>query len=112
MHDPEIIESDYGTGKKHLTIYIIGFIICTLLTLSSFWITEAVNIKRIDKFFILYGAAFIQFITQLICFIRLNTKTKQSKLNVISLVFTCMILITIVAGTLWIMWNLNYNMIH
>lgn len=112
MSAPQTTEPDYGTDEKRLSIYMFGFIICLLLTLFSFWLVDNSSINRLDKFFILYSSAFIQFIVQLICFLRLNTKTEQSKLNVISLVFTGVILISIIIGTLWIMWNLNYNMMH
>lgn len=112
MHDPQVTEPDYGTGEKQLNIYIFGFIACIFLTLLSFWVVNATSLKSVDKFFILYFSAFFQFIIQLFCFIRLNTKTAQGRLNIMSFIFTIVVLITILAGTLWIMWNLNYNMVH
>lgn len=102
--------TDYGTGQKKLSIYIIGFIICSLLTLLAFsTIINQTFSKKID-FIIIYVAACIQFLVQLICFLRLNIQTTQAKINVMSFLFTLVILTSIVVGSLWIMWNCNYYM--
>ncbi|TAK75387.1 MAG: cytochrome o ubiquinol oxidase subunit IV [Gammaproteobacteria bacterium] len=103
-------EVDYGTGQKTLGIYIVGLIICVILTLVAFWTVMSGRFAKWEMFTIIYLAAIIQFITQLICFLRLNTQTEQGRHNVMSLIFTGVILISIVAGSLWIMWNLDYNM--
>ena len=67
---------------------------------------------RWEMFIIIYSAACIQFFVQLICFLRLNTQTEQGQINVISIIFTGVILISIIVGSLWIMWNVNYNMMY
>lgn len=110
MQHHEISQPDYGTGKKKLGVYIIGVILCSILTLVAFG-TVMINVfSKPTEFIIIYSSAVIQFFIQLICFLRLNTETEQSKINVISILFTFVILGSIVAGSLWIMWNLNYNM--
>lgn len=103
-------KSDYGTGQKKLSIYIAGIITCAILTLIAFWAVMSNRFSMPETFTIIYLAAFIQFVVQVICFLRLNTQTEQGKTNVMSLVFTVVILISIVLGSLWIMWNLSYNM--
>lgn len=105
-------EIDYGTGQKKLGIYIIGFIACSILTCIAFYAVMSGQFLKWQTFTIVYAAACIQFVIQLICFLRLNTQTEQAQINVISLVFTAVILTSIIVGSLWIMWNLNFNMIH
>lgn len=105
-------EPDYGTSPKTLSIYTIGFISCALLTLLAFWTVLSQKFSPLETIIIIYIAACVQFIVQLVCFLRLNTKTVQGKNNVMSLIFTGIILITIVAGSLWIMYSLGYNMDH
>ena len=115
MDHPEHDESpqpDYGTGQKKLSVYTAGFISCILLTLFSFWAVLSGKFSKGETFALIYVAAIIQFFVQLICFLRLNTRTPQAKNNVISLVFTGVILMSIIIGSLWIMWNLNYYMMH
>lgn len=110
MDHQEISQHDYGTGKKKLGIYIVGLVICSILTIIAFGIVmENIFSKRLT-FIIIYTAAMIQFLVQIICFLRLNTRTEQGKINVMSFLFTGVILLTLVIGSLWIMWNLNYNL--
>jgi len=103
-------ESDYGTGQKKLGIYFMGLVFCTILTLLAFWTVMASKFSKGEMLFIIGSAALIQFVVQLLFFLRLNTQTEQGRINVVSIVFTGVILVTIVFGSLWIMWNLNYNM--
>jgi len=110
MHQSGDAQPDFGTGQKTLGIYIVGFISCVLLTILSFWAVMSGLFSKMEVLGIIFTSAFIQFIVQVICFLRLNTQTEQGKTNVMSFVFTLVILVCIVAGSLWIMWNLHYYM--
>lgn len=105
-------QPDYGTGQKKLGIYLIGVIGCSILTLVSFWTVMVGKYSKWEMFTVIYLSACIQFFVQLVCFLRLNTQTEQGRTNVMSLIFTGVILTSIIIGSLWIMWNLNYNMMH
>jgi cytochrome o ubiquinol oxidase operon protein cyoD len=105
-------KADFGTGQKKLSVYIFGLVLCSILTIIAFWAVMSERFSQMTTFVIIYGAACIQFFVQLICFLRLNTQSEQGKTNVMSLVFTGVILLTIIVGSLWIMWNLNYYMMH
>lgn len=105
-------QPDYGTGQKKLSVYLYGLIGCTILTLIAFWVVMGTQLNKWEIFTIIYVAAVIQFIVQVICFLRLNTQTEQARTNVLSLLFSIVILVTIVAGSLWIMWNVNYYMMN
>ena len=103
---------DYGMGQKKLNVYIAGLIGCSILTLISFWSVLSERFSAREIFIIIYSSACFQFLVQLVCFLRLNTQTEQARTNVMSFVFTGVILISIIVGSLWIMHNLNYNMSH
>jgi cytochrome o ubiquinol oxidase operon protein cyoD len=103
-------QPDYGTGKKTLGIYAGGLIACSILTLIAFGAVMANTFPRGQVFVIIYTAACLQFLVQLFCFLRLNTQTEQGKINILSLVFTGVILVSIIVGSLWIMWNCHYHM--
>ncbi len=111
-HQHEEAVSDFGTGQKKLGIYTLGVIACAILTLVAFWSVMYGKFSTLQTMAILYAAAIIQFFVQVLCFLRLNTQTEQGKVNVVSIVFTVVILLTIVAGSLWIMGNLHYYMEH
>ena len=104
------IQPDFGTGQKTLGIYTFGVICCAILTIISFGTVMYSNLARTQIFTIIYFSALIQFFVQVVCFLRLNTKTTQSRINVMSILFTIVILTTILLGSLWIMANVNYNM--
>ena len=101
---------DFGTGEKKLGIYLAGLVVCVLLTLLSFWTVMASEMNRGQMIAVIYASAIVQFLVQVICFLRLNIQTEQARTNVMALLFTVVILAAIVIGSLWIMWNLNYNM--
>ncbi len=105
-------EVDYGTGQKKLSVYLFGIVSCAILTLVSFWMVMAGRFSRWEIFTVIYSTACIQFFVQLICFLRLNTQTEQGRMNVMVFVFSGVILATIILGSLWIMWNLGYNMMN
>lgn len=103
---------DYGTGKKKLGIYVAGLVSCVILTLIAFLSVMQGKFPREEMLTIIFAAALMQFVIQLLCFLRLNVETEQGKINVMSLLFTGVILLMIVSGSLWIMWNCNYYMGH
>lgn len=105
-------KSDFGTGEKKLSIYVAGILACAFLTLVSFWAVISADYSKATTFWIIYSSACIQFLVQLVCFLRLNTKTEQARTNVMAIIFTGVILTTIIVGSLWIMANLNYNMMN
>lgn len=104
--------ADYGTGDKKLGVYVKGLIACSILTLISFWAVMMGDLTKLQTFIVIYASACVQFLVQLVCFLRLNTQTEQGKNNVMALIFTAVILISIIVGSLWIMWNLDFYMVH
>ncbi|MFI4963251.1 MAG: cytochrome o ubiquinol oxidase subunit IV [Legionellales bacterium] len=104
--------ADYGTGDKKLSTYLIGFIGCSILTLLAFWTVMSQHFSRKEAFIIILAAAGLQFLLQVIFFLRLTTQTEQGKTNIMTFIFTGVVLVTIISGSLWIMWNLDYNMMH
>ncbi len=103
---------DYGAGAKTLPMYVSGLIGCIILTLIPYFAVKYAGHNKISALEIIFICGLIQFMVQLLCFIRLNTSTKQSVINVMSFVMTLIIVFILVAGSLWIMVNLDYNMMH
>lgn len=112
MENHGIKAPDYGTAPKKMGLYLVGFISCSLLTLLSFWVVMSHIFSKTEVLALIFSSACIQFLVQVICFLRLSTQTEQGKTNVMSLLFTGVILTSIIIGSLWIMWNLNYYMMH
>lgn len=108
MSHHEVGQSDYGTGQKKLGMYLAGVISCIILTIIAFWAVMSERFSKWEILVIIFSAACVQFFVQVICFLRLTTATEQGKTNVMSFVFTGVILLCFVIGSLWIMNNLNY----
>jgi cytochrome o ubiquinol oxidase operon protein cyoD len=100
-----------GTGKKTLKSYLVGFVLCLILTLASFAVAGKPLLNTVQSYIVLGVLAVAQLFVQVICFLRLNT-SKEGRWNVMSFLFTILIILVIVGGSFWIMWNLNYNMMH
>lgn len=98
-----------GTSHGTLKSYIIGFILSILLTVIPYMIVVN-HVASIDAIAIaIVALGILQLFVQLIFFLHLNTSS-DGRSTLLSFVFTFFILVILVAGSLWIMWNLNYNM--
>lgn len=100
---------EFGTGKKTLFSYILGFILSILLTLLAFVLVQHHLVPDSQLGIILMSLAIIQFIAQSLCFLRLNS-SKEGLWSLLPFLFIILIIFIIVAGSLWVMQNLNYNM--
>lgn len=109
-HNSTVLDTNYGTGEKKLSIYMLGMFICILLTLVPFFTVIHGYFSYHTSMVVIFSAAILQFLTQIICFLRLNTRTEQSQLNVLAFVFTLVVLLVIVIASLWIMWTLFHRM--
>ena len=105
-------ETDYGTGQKKLGLYLIGFISCAILTLLSFGAVMSQRFSKLEVLLLIFSSACIQFLVQVVFFLRLTSQTEQGRTNIMAFLFTGAVLISIILGSLWIMWNLNYYMMH
>lgn len=103
-------EIDYGTGSKKGHVYLMGIVLCVIFTLIPFYLVMVPTLSRGVTFAVIYAFAILQLFVQVTCFLRLNTHTQQSKMNVMTFLFTLLILGVVIGGSLWIMWHLDYNM--
>ena len=110
--DHAAAEPNYGTGKKDLRTYVIGLLWCVALTLIPFAAVMYRTFSFSLTMTILLISAVIQFFVQVVCFLRLNTQTEAGKYNVVTFVFTFLVVFILIGGSVWIMVNLNYNMMH
>jgi len=97
------------SGQKTLSSYVIGIVLCLILTFLSFGIVEKPILSTSATYISLAVLAVIQLIVQAICFLRLNTSA-EGRWNLFPFLFTILIMGILVAGSLWIMYNLDYFM--
>jgi cytochrome o ubiquinol oxidase subunit IV len=101
------------TDVEHSTFrtYLIGFVLCTVLTLASYFMLTWRLLSGMPLLIGLTILAFVQAWVQLVLFLHLGKESK-SRSNLISLLFMVVTLATLFIGTLWIMFSLNERTMH
>lgn len=105
--EAEVVAAPHGYTMKS---YVIGFVLAVVLTLIAYFVV--VN-KLLDGFALaatLMGLAAVQFMVQLVFFLHLGQNRKSGPWTVASFYFMIIVLVIVVLGSLWIMHNMNYNM--
>ena len=101
--------NDAGHGS--LKSYIIGFILSILLTIIPYLIVVHHLLLGDALAIAIVVLGVVQLLVQLIFFLHLSAAPEQ-RWNLMTFAFTLLILAILVVGTLWIMWNMNYNMME
>lgn len=92
-----------------LKAYLIGFMLSLVLTCASFGLVAAHALESSQLIFAIIGLALLQAFIQFLYFFHIG---KEAKPRWESFAFYCMlvILFIIVAGSLWVMHDLNSRM--
>lgn len=100
------LEEDASSG---LLIYTIGLVLAVILTVTSFWVANTTLLWAPGIPLGLAVLAIAQMGVHLVFFLHITTGPDNTN-NVLALAFGVLIVILVVAGSLWIMTNLNDNM--
>lgn len=105
------LDFDVDTGASYGTYrtYTVGFLSSILLTLFSFYLVASSALPATTLYILVGALAIIQLFVQLVFFLHLNTHSK-STWNLLSFLFTLVMVLILVFGTMWIMYNLYANM--
>lgn len=101
--------SHAGSGHGTLNGYLIGFALSVVLTVIPFVLVMIGTLPVKAVLFSIVAAAVIQILVHLYYFLHMNNSSDEAW-NMVALVFTALIIAIIVVGSLWIMYNLNINM--
>ncbi|AZL86354.1 cytochrome o ubiquinol oxidase subunit IV [Aliivibrio salmonicida] len=89
--------------------YITGFIASLILTMIPFYFAYTGVLSREVTIVVLILSAIAQLVVHLFYFLHMDS-TEKGRFNMLSFVFTAVIVFIVIAGSIWIMWNLNNNM--
>ncbi len=95
----------HGSVKTYMT----GFILSIILTVIPFWMVMNGGASTAVTLGVVLVTAVVQILVHLSCFLHMNTKSDEGW-NMTAFVFTVLIITILVVGSIWIMWNLNHNM--
>ena len=92
-----------------LLVYTTGLILAVLLTATSFWVANTSLLWGPGVALGLVVLAIAQMGIHLVFFLHITTAPDNTN-NVLALAFGILIVFLVIAGSLWIMTNLNENM--
>jgi len=97
-------------GHSTLKGYMIGFVLSVILTAIPFWLVMANVIEGsgLTALVILIFAA-AQIFVHMIYFLHMSPKA-EGGWNLLALIFTLILVFIALAGSVWVMYNLNVNM--
>jgi cytochrome o ubiquinol oxidase subunit IV len=97
------IQKEYHGSLKS---YLIGFILSLALTSASFFLVSTMLLSGQTLIFAIVGLALMQAISQLLFFLHLGREARP-RWETFVFYFMLLILVIIVAGSLWIIYDLN-----
>jgi cytochrome o ubiquinol oxidase operon protein cyoD len=102
----------HGHGQDHgsLQSYMIGFVLSVILTAIPFYLvmTGVLQSKQLT-IAIVVAMAFVQIIVHMIYFLHMNFKTEDGW-SMMALIFTIIVVVIALSGSIWVMYHLNVNM--
>lgn len=102
----------HGEDGPHSTFsgYMIGFVASVILTAIPFWLVMGdVLSSRNATVVLILGFALVQILVHMIYFLHMNFHS-EGGWNMLSLIFTVVLLFITLAGSLWVMYHMNANM--
>lgn len=99
-------------GENHGSVksYLIGFVLAAVLTIIPFWVVMSGGLSSsLATGMVILVAGILQLLVHLVFFLHLD-RSSAARWNVNAGLFTLIVIGIIVAGTLWVMWNMNYHM--
>jgi cytochrome o ubiquinol oxidase operon protein cyoD len=104
--DAHHIQADHGSVKGYLT----GFILAVILTAIPFWLVLGrVFEKSSTTALVVLALAAVQIVVHMVYFLHMNTKS-EGGWSILALIFTTMLVVIMLSGSIWVMYHLNHNM--
>jgi cytochrome o ubiquinol oxidase operon protein cyoD len=101
---------DDGHGHFSRRGYLIGFLLSAVLTAIPFWLVMTGALQdRQATVMIVIVLAVVQILVHTVSFLHLNSRS-EGGWTLMAYIFTAVIVLIVIAGSLWIMYHLNSNM--
>jgi cytochrome o ubiquinol oxidase operon protein cyoD len=95
--------------KTSLIPLVFGFLLSIALTLTAYFIVVEHFFSGTLLLFLILGLGCVQALVQLVSFLHLGIESKP-RWNLMIFLFMVLVIIVVIGGSLWIMYNLNYHM--
>ena len=107
-HHEDFLED--GIPHANAKDYLTGFVLSAVLTAIPFWLVmgKVLPSPTVTTLVIL-AFAVIQVVVHMLYFLHMNAKS-EGGWNLLALIFTAVLLVIVLIGTLWVMHHMNTNM--
>ena len=103
-------EHDGGHAPSTFKGYMTGFILSVILTVIPFWLVMGNVLKAPDTTaLVILAIGAVQMIVHMIYFLHMSPRS-EGGWTMLALIFTIIIVAIAMAGSLWVMYHLNTNM--
>ena len=105
-HEGRGHDAGHGTLKGYLT----GFVLSVILTVIPFWLVmgHVLPTSQMTALAVM-GLAVIQILVHMIYFLHMNSRS-EGGWTLLALMFTLVLVVITLSGSLWVMYHLNTNM--
>ena len=107
-HGPHVEhdEAAHGTMRD----YVTGFVLSVILTAVPFWLVMngVIANSNVAAMVVLAFAA-VQIVVHMVFFLHMNPRS-EGGWNMLALIFTAVLVVIVLSGSLWVMHHLNTNM--
>ena len=98
-----------GASRGSLKSYLTGFVLSLILTAIPFALVMSGALSSTAILAGIFSAGIVQILVHLHYFLHLDTSS-AARWNMLAMIFTLLIMILFVGGSIWIMYDLNYRM--
>ena len=90
--------------------YVTGFVLAVILTAIPFWLVMSKKIESSATMgIVLLAIGAVQIVVHMVYFLHMNAKS-EGGWNMLAMIFTIILVVITLAGSLWVMYHLNHNM--
>lgn len=111
-HDTHGHDGHHDEGASHgsLKDYLIGFFLSVVLTAIPFWLVMGdVLASKSATAIVIMAFAVVQVLVHMIYFLHMNGRS-EGGWNLMALLFTLLLVVIVLAGSMWVMYHLHMNM--
>jgi cytochrome o ubiquinol oxidase operon protein cyoD len=103
--------SEHDDVGYHATLkgYVTGFVLAVILSAIPFWLVMTKALPPETSKFVVLGFAAVQVVVHMVFFLHLDGRT-EGGWSVLATLFTVIVVAIMLAGSIWVMHNMNANM--
>jgi len=103
-------DHDDDAGHGSFRGYVTGFVLSVVLTAIPFWLVMGdVFARSSTTALVILALAAVQIVVHMVYFLHMNARS-EGGWTLLALIFTLVLVVITLSGSLWVMFHLNANM--